>query len=140
LLIENDDFKFNGYSIFPISSILKIRNNDYDKYFDFIMDNEQLKHEIRISYPINLESWAEIFESIKKAGLTCYVENENYKEYFFAISKIEKIKRKNLYVRNFDPSGLIDSEPTKINYKNISIIGFDDNYTNTMSRYATERL
>ena len=104
------------------------------------MDNEQLKHEIRISYPINLESWAEIFESIKKAGLTCYVENENYKEYFFAISKIEKIKRKNLYVRNFDPSGLIDSEPTKINYKNISIIGFDDNYTNTMSRYATERL
>eukprot|EP01012_Entosiphon_sulcatum_P013814 TRINITY_DN19003_c0_g1_i1.p1 TRINITY_DN19003_c0_g1~~TRINITY_DN19003_c0_g1_i1.p1 ORF type:complete len:184 (-),score=27.94 TRINITY_DN19003_c0_g1_i1:686-1237(-) len=136
LIIENDDFVFNGYKIFPISSIVKIRNNDYDQFFDGIMEQEGQKELIKISHHIDLENWKSIFNSIKQANLNCAVENENDDLFFFKIGEIIKVKERSLKILNFDPAGYIDNEPTKIKYKEISSVSFDDNYINTMSKYV----
>ncbi|MBO9674028.1 MAG: hypothetical protein J7577_11330 [Sphingobacteriaceae bacterium] len=139
ILKENDDFLFNGYKIFQISSIVKIRHNNFDQFFDSIMEREGQKKLIKIPYQIDLESWETIFNSIKELKLSCTVENENDNNFFFKIGKIVKIKKRNLKILNFDPAGYLDEEPTKIKYKEISAVGFDDNYTNTMSKYLKTR-
>jgi hypothetical protein len=139
LIIENDDFRFNGYRIFPIASIAKIRHNDYDQFFDEIMEQEDQKKLIKISNQIDLENWKTIFTSIKQANLKCAVENENNERFFFKIGEVVKVKEKGLKILNFDPAGYIDDEPTKIKYKEVSSISFDDNYTNTMSKYLKMR-
>lgn len=139
-LKENDDFLFNGFAIFPISSIIKIRHNNYDQFFDAIMEQEGQKKLIEMPYQIDLESWETIFNSIKNTKLNCVVENENNKRFFFKIGEIVKVKKRSLKILNFDPAGYLDDELTKIKYKEISAIGFDDNYTNTMSKYLRGKL
>ena len=138
-LKENDDFLFNGFTIFPISSITKIRHNDYDKHFDFIMEQEGQKRLIEIPYQIDLESWESIFNSIKNTNLKCAVENENSDRFFFKIGELVKVKSRSFKILNFDPAGYLDNEPTKIKYKEISSVSFDDFYTNTMSKYLRIR-
>jgi hypothetical protein len=139
LLIENDNFIFDGYAVFLISSIVKIRNNEFDQHIDYIMAAENKKREIQISYPINLESWQTILKSINDAALYCSIENENENNFFFKIGEIKKINQKSLSILNFDPEGFLDKEPTKIKYKEISKITFDDNYTSIMSKYLQQR-
>lgn len=139
LIIENDDFVFNGFQIFPIASIAKIRNNDYDQFFDGIMEQEGQKKLITIPHQIDLENWKTIFTSIKQTNLNCAIENENDDLFFFRIGEITKVKERSLKILNFDPAGYLDEEPTKIKYKEISAVSFDDNYTNTMSKYLRVR-
>jgi len=138
-LKENDDFLFNGFTIFPISSITKIRHNNYDQFFDSIMEQEEQKKLVEMPYQIDLESWETIFNSIKNTNLKCVVENENNERFFFKIGEIVKVKRRSLKILNFDPAGYLDFEPTKIKYKEISSVSFDDNYTVTMSKYLRIR-
>lgn len=136
LIIENDDFVFNGYKIFPISSIVKIRNNDYDQFSDEIMEQEGQKELIKIPHQIDLENCKSIFTSIKQANLNCAVENENDELFFFKIGEIIKVKERSLQILNFDPAGYLDEKPTKVKYKEITAVTFDDNYINTMSKYV----
>jgi hypothetical protein len=131
----NDDFLFNGFAIFPISSIAKIRHNNYDQFFDFIMEREGQKELVKIPFQINLETWETIFNSLKEIDISCTVENENDDNFFFSIGEIVNVKKRSFKILNFDPAGYIDDQPTKIKYKEISAIGFNDNYTNTMSKY-----
>lgn len=135
LIIETHDFKFEGFSIFPISSIVKIRFNEYDQYFDYIMEAEEQKSLIKIDYSIDLSDWRSIFKSIKKTELICIVEKEGKKNPFFLIGPIEEVKNKKALIRNFDPLGYLDKEPTKIPFKDISIVKFNDPYGNTFGKY-----
>lgn len=140
LLIESDECRLNGYRVYPSASIVKIRHNKYDKFSDKILIEEGQKEFATISHQIDLESWKSIFNSIKNTNLNCSVENENNKRFFFKIGEIVKVKRRSLKILNFDPAGYLDDEPTKIKYKEISAIGFDDNYTNTMTKYLRAKL
>lgn len=139
LLKENDDFVFNGYKIFKISSIVKIRHNNCDQFFDSIMEREGQKKFINIPYQIDLESWETIFESIRELKLSSSVENENHNNFFFKIGNIVKVKKRSLKILNFNPAGYLDKEPTEIKYNKISALGFDDNYTNIMSKHLRMR-
>ena len=139
LLIESDECRLNGYRVYPTASIVKIRNNKFDKFSDMILIEEGHKEFAKIPYQIDLESWKNIFNSIKNINLNCAVENENNKRFFFRIGEIVKVKEKYLQILNFDPAGYLDFEPTKIKYKEISSVSFDDNYTNTMSKYLRIR-
>lgn len=139
LIIENNDFLLNGYAILPITAIVKIRHNYYDQFFDSIMEAEGQKNLIQIPYQIDLENWETIFNSIESNDLTCSIQNENEQEFFFKIGQIAKIKGKSVQIRNFDPAGYLDDEPTKIMYKSISQASFGDNYITTISKYTRER-
>ncbi|WP_316847556.1 hypothetical protein [Pedobacter psychrodurus] len=139
LIVEDNNFVFDGYRIFPIASITKIRHNEFDQFYDSIMEQEGHKKLIELPYQIDLESWESIFDSIKNINLKCAVENENNDRFFFKIGELVKVKRRSLKILNFDPAGYIDDEPTKIKYKEISSVSFDDNYTNTMSKYLRIR-
>lgn len=139
LLLETHDFKFEGFCIFPISSIVKIRFNEYDQYFDYIMEAEQKKKLIKIDYPIDLTDWKSIFKSIKKTELVCIIEKEGKKNPFFLIGPIEEVKNKKVLIHNFDPLGYLDKEFTKVRFKDISQAKFNDPYGNTFGKYLRKR-
>ncbi|SFA55973.1 hypothetical protein SAMN04488511_11589 [Pedobacter suwonensis] len=103
------------------------------------MKQEGKKKLIEMPYQIDLESWETIFNSIKDTNLNCTVENENDKRFFFKIGEIVKVKKRNLKILNFDPAGYLDDKPTKVKYKEISAVGFDDHYTNTMTKYLRKK-
>ncbi|WP_316805039.1 hypothetical protein [Pedobacter nototheniae] len=139
LIIETHDFKFEGYSVFPISSIVKIRFNEYDQYFDYIMEAERQKELIKIDYSIDLSDWKSIFKTVKKTKLICTIEQEGRKKPLFLIGPIEEVKNKKTLIHNFDPLGFLDKEATEIRFKDISIIKFDDPYGNTFAKYLRNK-
>ncbi|MBK9985274.1 MAG: hypothetical protein IPP15_23525 [Saprospiraceae bacterium] len=139
LLQETDDFDLNGYSIFPIKSIAEIQFNNKDKYYDKIMHLEGLVDKISYKHQVDLTSWTTIFKSIKLLGLNVVIKNEDPKDETFDIGPITKVTKTAVYIRYFDSQGFLDIEPTKISYKLITIVKFDEHYTNTMSKYLRER-
>ena len=139
LVKEVGDIALDGLSILPIRSIVKIRHNHYDKYMDYMLEAEGLKDQVKQTFKIDLSNWHTIFTSIQEIGLNCTVENESDKYFFFKIGPIVKVKKKSILLQNFDPEGYLDEEPTKIRFKEITTIGFDDNYTNVFSKYLRKR-
>lgn len=139
LVKEVGDHRIDGCKILPISAIVKIRHNEFDKYNDYILESENLKDQVKNCYNLDLTNWQTIFTSIQKIGLNCTVENESDKYFFFKIGPVVKVKKKSILLQNFDPAGYIDEEPTKIRFKEITTVGFDDNYTNVFGKYLRKR-
>ncbi|MEE1945474.1 hypothetical protein VRU48_10165 [Pedobacter sp. KR3-3] len=129
----------DGFRIIPIIDIVKIRNNKYDKYMDYMLESEGLKEGIKITFKIDLSNWQSIFTSLKENDLNCIIENESDKNFFFSIGPVIEVKKKSLWHIDFDPEGYLDNEPSKIKFKNITSITFDNNYINVFSKYLRNK-
>lgn len=64
------DIMLDGLYVLPIRSIVKIRNNNYDKYMDYMLDAEGLKSQVKLTFKIDLSTWQTIFNSIQEIGIT----------------------------------------------------------------------
>lgn len=139
LLQETDDFEVDGYAIFPIETIREILYSNNDKYYDKIMNLEGIIDSIQNKHKIDLTSWVTVMQSIKKLGFNVIVENEDPDDDSFDIGPITKISKSSVYVRYFNPQGFLDEKATKINWNLITVVKFDDRYTNIFSKYLRER-
>jgi hypothetical protein len=139
LLQETDDFDVDGYAIFPIETIPEILYSNNDKYYDKIMNLEGIIDSIQNKHKIDLTSWVTVMQSIKKLGFNVIVENEDPDDDSFDIGPITKISKSSVYVRYFNPQGFLDEKATKINWNLITVVKFDDRYTNIFSKYLRER-
>jgi hypothetical protein len=139
LLQETDDFELNGYSVFPIKSIAEIQFNNKDKYYDKIMHLEGLADKVVNKHKIDLSSWTSIFKSIKLLGLNAVIENEDPDDKSFDIGPLTKVTKTAVYIRYFDSQGYLDKEPTRISFDQITIVKFDERYTNVISKYLRKR-
>ena len=135
LLQESDDFRMLGKTIFQRKKISNIRYNKDDNYYDKIMEWEGEKKKLDFSTKIKLNSWVEILESLRRTSKLIIIECEKEENNSFIIGEIEKIKSKSVYIRYFDATGVFESELTKIRYKSITKITFDDRYINVFSKY-----
>jgi hypothetical protein len=138
LFQETNDFDVDGYAIIPIKTISKIIYSNSDKYFDKILHLEGITDTIEKKHKIDLTSWATIFKSIKKSGFNVIVENEDPENTTFDIGPITKITKSSVYVRYFNAVGILNEQATKINWNFITIVKFDDKYTNMFSKYLRE--
>ncbi len=139
LLQETDDFKVLGYNIFPLKQIVSLRHDDNDEFYDKIIKAEKESKKIGIKYAVNLSSWMTIFHSIKSRKLNVIIECENPDNYSFDIGPISEIKKTSVCIQYMNGRGIIDKEPTNINFKLITKIMFDDRYINTLSKYSTKQ-
>jgi len=131
-----DDFKFGGFNILPIDQIKKIRYNKYDKCYDKIMAGEGQKKRLGLETNVRLSSWESIFLSLQKRKKNIIVECEHPKINSFTIGPITKITDRSVYIRYFDAAGILDKESTKIKFKHISKVLFDDRYIDVFSKYV----
>lgn len=139
LMQECDEFSLLGYLIFPIKTISNIRFNKNDKYYHKIMKWEKQIANLHKKHEINLNDWSSIFKSIKKTGLSVIIENENPADKTFDIGPIIKVTKNAVFIHYFNAAGILDNELTKINWNKITIIQFDDRYTNTFSKYLRHK-
>jgi hypothetical protein len=139
LVQEVSDFEVRGYMAFPVQDILNIRCNNNDKYYDKIMQWEGLKDKIENKHTIDLSSWANILQCIKKAGFNVILQNEAPSDRSFDIGPVTKITKTSVYIRYFNAAGLLNDEPSKIGLNQISIVKFDDRYINIFSKYLRTR-
>lgn len=139
LLVQDvADFSVAGYLVFPIATLIEIRYNANDKYYDKIIQWENLLEQVSNKYKIDLTDWTSIFRTIKKSGLNVIVENENPEEDTFLIGPIVKTSKTAAYIRYFNGKGILDPEPSRISFDKITMVKFDDPYINVFSKYLRE--
>jgi hypothetical protein len=139
ILQETDDFSFYGYSVLPVSQIIEIRFNSYDRYYDKIMKWEKEIDKVSLAHKIDLTSWQTIFKSIKKTGLGVIVECEDPDIDTFTIGPVVRTSKKLVYILYFGATGISDDKPTSIDYASITNVRFDDRYINVFSKYVRHK-
>lgn len=139
IIQECDDFRLLGFNILPIKDFKQIRYNNNDKYYDKIMLLENEKKNIGIKTKVDLTDWKSTFQSLRKKKKNVVVECENPKIDSFTIGPIKRISDKSVFIQYFNATGFLDEKPTKIEFKNISKIMFDDRYVDIFSKYTRER-
>jgi len=140
LLIQNEEeFWLNGYSIIRKERFDSIRLSKTEKYQRKVLDKEGiLKSDYGLKRKINLQSWKTIFRDLKQKDYFAIVECEDLKEPTFTIGEILKTSDKLVGIRYFTPKGIIDKKPTKIKYKEITLVKFDDRYSTMYRKYLKE--
>ncbi len=136
---EVNDFRVLGYYIFPISTVVDIRYNNMDKYFNKILIKEKQVELVKNKYPLDLTDWTTIFKSIKNAGLNIIVECEAPDDDDFIIGPITKITKSAVSIHFISTNGYLFPEPTRVTYNRITVTRFDDNYVNVFSKYIRQR-
>ena len=139
ILQESNEFDILGYFVFQISTIEEIRYNNSDKYYEKILQGENLIEKVGLKHKIELKSWETIFKSIKSCGLNVIIENENPEEATFDIGPITKITENSVLINYFDSKGFLDEEETEIEWSKITLVQFDDRYVNIFSKYLRNR-
>ncbi|WP_298425368.1 hypothetical protein [uncultured Kordia sp.] len=132
-----DEFFFSGLNCIPVNTILEIRRNKTDKYFEMILKNEcpEILKKITKSYnTIDITSFKTTFKSLKKQEECVIVECEREKHQYFSIGYIEKVSNKNATINHFNAQGILQ-DPIKEKFKQITKIMYQDNYSNTFKKY-----
>jgi hypothetical protein len=133
------DFTLLEFWIFETSKITNFRYNKNDRYYDKIMESEGLKNNFKIKTKVNLSSWETLFSSLKNKKKYIIVECENPKIDEFIIGEITNVKSKSISILYFNAEGVLDKEPRKVKFKNITKVAFDDRYIDVFSKYLREK-
>lgn len=137
LVINEDDFIFDGYSIFRCKDLIKVKIKN-DKC-DEILKNEGLTTNITIPN-IDIDSWTTVFQSLREINRNIIIEKRTIddEDAEFVIGRIEKVYKNFAYVWNFDADGIWDDSPRKIPYSEITNIIFGSRYVDIFSKYIDE--
>ena len=131
---EEDDFITDGFQIRKISDMKKIELKD-DKCIEFNRQNKLLDG---INVPkININSWKDIFKSLKELNRIIIVEDENInpKECEYAIGKVIKVKDSEVHLKVFDADGNWLDGYLVIPFRFISSVTFNSRYSVQWEKY-----
>ena len=132
--LEEDDFITDGFQIRKISDMKKIELKD-DKCVEFNRQNKLLDG---INVPkININSWKDIFKSLKELNRIIIVEDENInpKECEYAIGKVIKVKDSEVHLKVFDADGNWLDGYLVIPFRFISSVTFNSRYSVQWEKY-----
>jgi hypothetical protein len=135
LAINEDDFIFDGYSVYRFKDLMKVkmRNDLCDK----ILIEEGLTSNIFIP-SIDISSWKSVFESLIELNRNIIVERRalDDADSEFVIGRIDSIYKNFAYVWNFDADGVWEDSPIRVPYSQITNIKFGSRYVETFSKYV----
>ncbi len=136
LIHQTDDFKLDGYAILPLKTIKKVRYNEFEEVYEYIMKEENLMGDLGINYRIDLTSWQTIFKSIEENNKFSIVECEQVWINRFLLGKLTKVRKKRVEILYLEANGIFEEYATEQKYKEISIVRFDEVYINLFQKYA----
>lgn len=136
MLQKEEDFRLDGYSIIPQDQYISIEHSKFDKAIKKILSKEGiLKSQYGVKHAVDLTDWKSVFHSLKDLDLHVIVECENCKDTVFLIGPIKKIGKKSVEILFYNAMGELETKPTSVQYKDISIVSFDNNYLNVFRKY-----
>lgn len=138
MMEETYDFSLAGTKVIPYDRVKGIRHNTSDKISKKIYVEEGLiRFDQKIIDRTSLKNFESLFRSIKKQNFHCVVESVKKDKDIFSIGGITEVDEKSVTITNYNALGKIDKKPRKINFKNIQVINFNDNYSMTFRKYIT---
>ncbi|MCL2052983.1 MAG: hypothetical protein FWG90_00865 [Oscillospiraceae bacterium] len=136
LSVLEDDFILDGYAVFRIKDItkIKVKNDLCNK----IISDIGLLNEINPPN-IDIQNWRVVFESIISMNINIIIEAKTQlgNDYDFYIGKVIKAGKNTAVFRHFDANGIWQSEPYKIPYSEIFNIKLLDRYSTVFSKYVS---
>ena len=135
-LTETDEFIFNGEVIIKKDQFDSIRCNEMDIAYKEILSKEgKLKATKLKKTTVDLTDWTTIFKDLKKQDIHVIVECEDLDDPTFTIGPIENVNSKNVEIRYYDATGILDKKLTKVKFKDITLLKFNDRYSKTFRKY-----
>ena len=134
LVINEDDFIFDGYSVFRFKDVTKVTTKN-DKC-DEIIKSEGLTANITVPN-IDITNWKSVFGSLKAMNQNIIIQKQTIHEEDneFVIGNIERIYKNFAYVRHFDANGIWQDDPYQIPYSEITSITFASRYVTVFSKH-----
>lgn len=138
-IAENDEFKFNGELIIRMDHYDSVRCNEFDKTIKRILKGEKnLNKSKPKASAIDLSNWNTAFKDLQKLDLHVIIECEDLKKPSFTIGPVVKVNNKSVEIQNYDATGRLDKETTKVKFKNITLLKFNDEYSTTFRKYLVD--
>ena len=100
------------------------------------MEWEGGKDQLGSKTKVNLSNWENLFKSLKNHKKNVIVECENTKLDSFVIGEIKKITDSKVFIQYFNGEGILAKKSTKVNFKDITIVNFEDSYIDVFSKYT----
>ena len=136
LLQVADNFILDGYAIIRQDDYDSIRSSPYEKNYKKIFKSEGiLDTTYGLDKNIDLTSWENILQDLKKYDYHVIVENTNKDFLDFFIGPIKKVTKNTVSIHHYDPTGKLDKRPTKIKLDKIKTIKFGDRYSTIFRKY-----
>jgi len=133
---EVDEFRVHGEVIIEMSHYDSISHEAIDETYKMIMEKEK---KLSKSKPkksnVDLKSWKTLFKSLKKHDKHVIIECEDLKNPSFNIGPIKKVGNNSLRIQNYDATGRLDENDTKIKYESITLVKFNDRYSSIFRKY-----
>lgn len=140
VLQEIREFHLDGYAVVPLKNIYALRSGRAERAIERVLTGEGLYDHINLPYPLNLDSFQELFRSIQALAKNVIIEtlevDGDMIEESFVIGKITGFSKRSVAILNFDDAGYWNPEPTILGYKQIKWITFDSEYINLFSKYV----
>ncbi len=140
LMHEILEFHLSGYSVMPIYEIRSVRSKKAERTLERIFEAEGLMKKVGIGEPPPMEDWPELFQWFKRQNKIVQVEffetsGPGFSDEAFAAGRVTGLSSRSVGIKNFNESGMWDSEATVVSYDNIKRVRFDTEYLNIFSKY-----
>ena len=129
------DFYPDGYRIIRIEDIYNVIREGSERFFERIIISEGVHARLVPPCPIDLASWQSALTSLSGDYNFCTIECDGDEE--FLIGKVVELGEWDLTFWYFDATGKWDDETDVVDYDDLSAVSFDDNYTNTITKYIS---
>lgn len=135
---DRDLFVLDGYCIFQNDSVKKYAVYDDENYF--LNEVIRLKKIKPKPIPdISIKSWPDIIQTVNDNFPLIRIEQEKIHKNECNIGKLEKLKKKSFSLKEVDTSADWYGRPYSYKFKDLTIVGFDGPYENTLALVAENR-
>jgi hypothetical protein len=140
LLQEVHEFHLDGYTVIPLKNVAALRAGAAEETIQRILVGEGVFSNAGINYDVQIDSFQDLFRSLKKAGKNVIVEllpegPRDDMDHAFLIGRVVGMSARSVAIMHFDAVGKWSSESTVLPYDMIKWVTFDTEYVNVFSKY-----
>jgi hypothetical protein len=131
------DFMPDGYTVFRVSDVEKVRCGKYDRQFHEILSGEGLLEGLKVPLNLDLTGVRTAIETISEQfGLMIVeCEEQDEEEEDFYIGKVASVDDDRLRFFHFDALGMWRKRASSIPCDEITLLQFETPYIQIFSRY-----
>ena len=130
------DFAVDGYKVLCMEDITAIQRGKVEEFHDRIFQEEGMLDAVSVP-GASIDSWMCFFANMfeEKRMLDISLERLRSEAAFF-VGKVKMVEGDSLELLEIDALGNYGSEPTKIYYKDITMVSFGNRYSEFLNKYS----
>jgi hypothetical protein len=139
LVADTNDFMINGLTIYRKKDITEILYSDNQKYMEKIMLKEGRIDEAisrRLQYDFELGSLKELLDFVFRNDLAFTAECKYGSRDDFYLGTLESVKNKKFKMNYINADGRYDFKTVTVEFEDVTMLTFDNEYANLIRKYA----